>query len=146
MLFFQYFLYQRLKSFKNIDDPKLKFGIAYTIQAITGNIYDLAVIIDPENAIVGKSVYVSVMVGLSYGTAYGGSVIFFSAILHLLIGMKAITSASSKLLIKNSAVLFSETVRSETVRSLFDPWRMLRRNLLEQDSKMKRQRPRRMHD
>ena len=105
MLFFQYFLYQRLKLSK--IDAKLKFAIAYTIQAITGNVYDLAVIIDPYSAIVGKSAYVTVMVGVSYGTAYGGSVIFFEAILHLLIGMKSITSVKSKLLIKNSANTFS---------------------------------------
>ena len=40
MVCFLYYFYERLKLSKKLD-VKLKFAIAYSIQAITGNIYDI---------------------------------------------------------------------------------------------------------
>ena len=69
IIFFRYLLVRLIINPK--FDINMKFVLTYTIQTVTCNIYDIAVIINPEDSVFGQSVYITVLMGIAYGTAYG---------------------------------------------------------------------------
>jgi hypothetical protein len=113
MVTFTYFVYQRIVASraKTKMDLKMRFALTYLLQTITCNIYDIAVIYNPETSIIGVSVLSTVMCATAWFTAYGGCVVFFECILQLLQGMSSILSHTSRAAISGSIDKFQSITK-----------------------------------
>ncbi len=78
---------------------KLKFQLTYMVQNIAANLYCIALIQEPESAIFGWSIYSTVLGSVGFMTAYAGLLVFFGAVMDLLIGIcGGISPGSSELM------------------------------------------------
>ena len=110
MVVFCVFLYQNLRKSWALD-LKMRFAITYLVQTVACNVYDIAQIVDPDNALYGGTIYITILMALAYATAYGGCVVFFEAVLKLLRGIGKVTNADAQGRMRQSVGLFVSRTR-----------------------------------
>lgn len=110
MVVFIIFLYNSFKGTWNLD-LKQRFAVTYLLQTIMCNIYDIAQLINPEDAMYGSTIYLTIIMAIAYATAYGGCVVFFEAVLKLLRGIGKATSPDAQGRMKQSVGLFVARTR-----------------------------------
>jgi len=110
MPIFIMFLYKSFKGSWSLD-LKQRFAIAYLLQTIMCNIYDIAQLISPEDALCGSTIYLTILMAIAFATGYGGCVVFFEAVLKLLRGIAKVTSLDAQDRMQQSVGLFVARTR-----------------------------------
>lgn len=93
------------------DGPsqKLRFAIVYSIQTAFCNIYDVAQIVNHREATYGGSIYITVLMAIAYATAYGGTVVFFEAVMKLLSEVcKSLTGEAQERVDRSTKVFYGQ--------------------------------------
>lgn len=87
------------------------FAMTYFVQTLTANIYVLILIIQPSEATFGYSIFATVLIWIAYLTAYGGSIVFFEAVMVLLMGITKVLSPIAQQKMKDSVGVFTSRTR-----------------------------------
>ena len=110
MPIFIVFLYKSFKGSWSLD-LKQRFAIAYLLESIMSNIFDIAKLINPEDAKCGSTIYLTILMAIAFATGYGGCVVFFEAVLKLLRGIAKVTSLEAQGRMQQSVGLFVSRTR-----------------------------------
>ena len=105
-LIFMHYLWVERGWLKKLE-IKHRFAIAYLLQTVTCNIYDIGILASRDEALYGDSVYATVVCTIAYATAYGGCIVFFEAVLLLLQQWTRVLSFEAQQKYKTSLSLFT---------------------------------------
>lgn len=90
---------------------KDQFALTYFIQTLTANVYIIVLIINPNEAVFGHSIAVTIMIWIAYLTAYGGATIFFEAVMDLLLSISRVMSLDARQKMKVSISQFMQRTK-----------------------------------